>query len=415
MFFGHSAGRSEDIVRAKRKTAQGGYSLVETMIAMAITTVMIVIIFSMIEEAMTLSLFVESHNDLSSMSQRALNAIQTEVLQSRQIFREDGGVGTAYRTAIQAPGLLPACVYPCASSIWRLPPVAATRLADIDPAATLAPDPAGTSFTGNALLLARQLIPLQVPVIADPGNAVSFPAFTFYADRYRFEYFYLTKRGSPSHRTFRNGDHIADLYQVRTIEYADYFQLANATANMSAAQKTDLGSKLRGLIAGAPSLLKTAWNPGQAIGAAFWNVDRDLIFPPAGQLTTFAFDSSQAAASGGDLASGGSLMPALLAGRIGGKMDYTVAYVLNQDPSPDIRLLSSVPQNELRTNGRNPMPQYGQIAATLPLDCGLEVKIAGPTGSRQILTRLVMYSNYRASKVDSAEAFVITSFSGLLN
>jgi hypothetical protein len=382
------------------------------MIAMAITTTMIIIIFSMIEEAMTLSLFIESHNDLTTMSQRALNTIQTEMLQGRQLFRENA-LGTPYRTAIQA--LLPACVYPCASTVWRLPPVANTQLPDVDPAPTLAPDPAGTAYTGNSLLIARQLQPIAVPVIADPGNAASFPAFTFFADRYRFEFFYLTKRGSMSHRFFRNGDHIADLYQVRTIEYADYFQLAFSTANMSAAQKTDLGKKLRGLIAGSPAILKTAWNPGQAIGNAFWDVDQDLLFPNSGLKTTFAFDSSAVVASGGDLATGGTLLPALLAGRIGGKMDYTVGYVLNQNPDPTIRLLSSVPLNDLRTNGRNPLPLYAQVAATLPLDCGFEVKICGPSGSRQVMTRLVMYSNYRASRVDSAEAFVISSFLGTSN
>jgi len=395
-----AAGSEEhvSIVTIRNRKGQRGYNIVELMIAMAITTAMIAIVFSMIEEAMTLSLFVESHNDLTTMSQKALNSVQTEIVQARTIFTEDA-VGTPYRQKIEA--LLPACAYPCASNVWKLPAVANTQLPEVDPAGTLAPDPAGTRYTGNAVLVARQLQPVSIPIIADGAG---FPAFTFFADRYRFEYFYLTYHGSPSHRFFRDGDHILDLWQVRTIEYADYYQLLNATVNMSANQKIDLSNKIRSAAAGSPNL-QTAWDPGQVLTSAFYTIDANLSFA-AGAIATFQFKSRVP----DDLASGGSLMPALLGGRIGGKMDYTVAYVKSRNADPTLRLLDRVPLNETRTDGRNPLPQYALVAGTLPLDCGFEVKVTGPAGARQVLTRLVMYANYRASKVDSTEAFVITSF-----
>ena len=401
-------------MKKQPKKGQSGYSLMEVTVALAVTTALMIIIFSMIEEAMTLSLFIESHNDLTTMSQKAMNSIQTEILQARQIFAEDGAqTGTKYRQKIEA--LLPACAYPCASNNWSLPVVAGTQLPAVDPALTLAPDPAGNRYTGNALLIARQLPPVSISIIADPVNPGGFPAFTFNADRYRFEYFYLTWHGSPSHRSFRDGDHVVDLWRVYTIEYADYYQLANATVNMSPAQQQDLSTKIRtstayphnvitttefGIVKDYIPNLQVAWNPQQPYDTAFWTIDTNLAFPVANQINNYNLT----------LASGGSLLPALLTGRIGGRMDYTVGYLKTRDADPAVRLLKGVPLNDALTDARNPLPEYARVAASLPIDCGFEVKIVGQPGSRQILTRLVMYSNYRASKLDSTEAFVISSF-----
>jgi prepilin-type N-terminal cleavage/methylation domain-containing protein len=403
------AGQTEDFVSIAQRARQRGYSIVELMIAMAVTTVLMAVIFSMMEEAVTLSLFVESHNDLTTMSQRALNSVQTEILQSRQVFLEDA-IGTGYRTKIEA--LLTDCglTAPCPSSLWKLKPVAGTQLPGNDPALTLAPDPVGSRYTGNALLVARQLPPVAINVVAGSPVA-SYPALTFYVDRYRFEYFYLTFHGTPNHSAFRNGDHILDMWQVRTIEYADYSQLANATVNMSAGQLTDLSTKLQATVAlpagtivsgPNPPNLQTAWSPGQPIASAFYNIDANLTL--AAPIAAFSFAAA-------DLASGGSLLPALSGGRIGGKMDYTVAYLNSVAAGPPGgRLLAGVPLNEAGTDGRNPLPQYAQLAPSLPLDCGLEVKVVGQAGARQVLARLVMYSNYRVTRVDSTEAFVISSF-----
>jgi len=400
-------------VNLAKSARQRGHSLIEMLIAMAIITVIIAVVFSMIEETTTVSLFIESHNDLTTMSQKALNAVQTEVLQSRQIFLEDA-IGTAYRTSLQA--LLTDCgtTAPCASSLWKLQPVAGTQLPGNDPALTLAPDPVSTRYTGNALLIARQLSPIAIAIAAGTPIA-TYPAFTFFADRYRFEYFYLANHGTPSHRSFRNGDHILDMWQVRTIEYADYSQLANATSNMSSTQLADLSTKLRAtaalpagtIISGPnPPNLKTAWSPRQPIASAFYTIDAPLTFT-AGPIATFNFTS----ATPNDLATGSSMLPAMLGGRIGGKMDYTVAYVLNRTAvPPSSRLLSGVPLNDQGTDGRNPLPQYAQLAPSLPLDCGLEVKVVGLAGARQVLARLVMYANYRVTRVDSTEASVISSF-----
>jgi prepilin-type N-terminal cleavage/methylation domain-containing protein len=384
-------------VSIAQRARQRGYSIVELMIAMAVTTVLMAVVFSMMEEAVTLSLFVESHNDLTTMSQKALNSLQTEILQSKLVFLEDA-IGTGYRTQIET--LLTDCgnTVPCASSLWKLKPVLGTQLPGADPSLTLAPDPAGTRYTGNAVLIARQLQPVPISINADTAN---YPAFTFWADRYRFEYFYLTYHGTPTHRSFRNGDHILDMWQVRTIEYADYSQLANATVNMSANQLIDLSTKLR--VPAGPNL-QTAWNPGQPIASAFYTIPASLTFGAA--LATFSFQS----AAPNDLVSGSSLLPALSGGRIGGKMDYTVAYLKGVTGTPPSQLLDGVPQNETGTAGRNPLPQYAQFAASLPVDCGLEVKVVGQSGARQVLARLVMYSNYRVTRVDSTEAFVISSF-----
>jgi hypothetical protein len=154
---------------------------------------------------MQVTLFNESHNDLTILSQSAINTLQSEVQQSRFAFEEDA-LGTSYRSALT----LPADV-----TVWgdlRLPVFAA--------AGEIEPDAASQTFTGNSLLLARQLEPLSVMYDHD-GNVMT-PDVEFLADRYRFEYFYLARSGAKS---FAGSGMTMDLLMSRSAEYADYFQL----------------------------------------------------------------------------------------------------------------------------------------------------------------------------------------------
>lgn len=360
----------------RRRSSERGLSLIEMLVTLAISVTVIAVVMTIIEEAMKMSLFVESHNDLAVMSQRPTNNIQKEVLQAKTIFGEDA-IGTPYRTKIESIISAPAV---------NTPDAPGSLLPIVNGGGVLAPDTGGVRTTGNCLLVARQLTPIQVSVAADGTDPVTFPAITFMADRYQFEYFYLTRNAT---RKFRGGDYSLDLYRYRSIPYADYFQLSGVTSNLSTTQRTALATSIK---APAGANLLIAWNPGLDLLSSFYTIDANLAFPPASLLTV----STSLLAMQDNI----SLLPELLKGRISGKMDYTVAYKIGTAPGTPIPGLS----------GLNPVPIYFEAGGTTtPLDCGFEVKVVGPLGSRRVLTRLVLYSNYGVSKFGSQEGFVITS------
>ena len=177
------------------RSSERGLSLVEMLITLAISVTVIAVVMTIIEEAMKMSLFVESHNDLAVMSQRPVNNIQKEVLQARTIFGEDN-VGTPYRTRLETI---------LSGGTVNTPDVPGSVMPIVDGAGVLAPDTGGVRATGNCLLVARQLSPVQIDVPADLTFPVgTYPAITFMVDRYQFEYFYLTRN------TTRTGSRSSD-------------------------------------------------------------------------------------------------------------------------------------------------------------------------------------------------------------
>ena len=93
----------------RRRNQQSGYSLMEILVAMAVSTVVIIIAYDLIDSAMRTALFVESHNSLSQWAQRPINFMQTEIYQNKTIF--DGanvGSGTGnYLTRFTTPPTYP--------------------------------------------------------------------------------------------------------------------------------------------------------------------------------------------------------------------------------------------------------------------------------------------------------------------
>src|SRR5438045_2329578 len=85
-----------------RRRAQRGMSLPEILVTLVIFSGLMIIVYSMIEKTLHLTLFNESHNDLTIMTERGVNAIQIEILQTRTVFEEDA-TGAAYRAALQLP------------------------------------------------------------------------------------------------------------------------------------------------------------------------------------------------------------------------------------------------------------------------------------------------------------------------
>ena len=332
-------------------TNQRGLSLMELLVTMAIVTATMLVIYTMIEETMQTSLFAESHNDLAVMSQRAINTLQTEIVQTRIAF-EENALGASYRAALALPA---------GTTVWSdsFLPVFQSNTG------TIAPDAAGQRFAGNSLLLARQLPPLSITWDHD-GNAGT-PEIEYLADRYQFEYVYLSRAGVPS---FSGSGMTLDLTMSTSREFADYFQL-EALSDFATAR---IVPKL--IAAG----LQRAWNPGQPLNAAFYNLSgaTDGTFNAAVNNPAIAITTTR------------TLLRGLLGGRISGRMPYSVAFGAFPIPTP-VRLFAQ------------------PIAGEPGFPSGFEVKVAGPARNRQVMTRLVLMSHHSTRRYESQQAFVITA------
>jgi prepilin-type N-terminal cleavage/methylation domain-containing protein len=338
---------------------QRGFTLPEILVTIAIFSGLTLIVYTMIDQTLHLTMFNESHNDLTIMAQRAVNTMQTEILQTKTTFEEDS-IGSAYRAALQLPAAQPQ---------WT------TTLLPIIKSDTtsLAPDDGtGTSrYTGNSLLIARQLQPLSI--FYDDDGKPGTPDIEFLVDRYRFEYFYLSPNAA---RSFGGTGFVLDLLQSTSKEYADYFQLSTLT---SAQMKLIVPKIISASVA-------QAWDTTQPVDQAFY----DLSKATGGAFGT-PLKSPQIA-----IASTKSLFPGLKGGRISGKMDYSVAFTPDKPVKPfPLRL---------------PIFTFAQADSTIPkFPAGFEVKIVGPAKARKVLTRMLLMSNYRAGTYEAQQGFVISS------
>jgi prepilin-type N-terminal cleavage/methylation domain-containing protein len=346
-----------------RRKTQRGFSLMEITVVMAIVSVVMIMVYSLIEETMRITLFNESHNDLAIITQSAVNTIQSAVQQSRIAFEEDT-LGTSYRAALSS--------VPSDVTVWgdsRLPVFAA--------AGEIQPDAALEEFTGNSLLLARQLPPLTITYDHDGNNGT--PEVEFLADRYRFEYYFLARSAV---KPFGGSTMTMDLLVSRSGEYVDFFQL-DSLDDPSTARVVQ-----RLMVAG----LSRAWNPGAPVNSAFYTLagaaDGTFNLPinnatiPIVHTTTllrpfFGVHDQQQRLAGGM--------------GISGRIDYSIAF-------GTFPLLT-------------PVRVFAQPDAGNPgFPSGFEVKVAGPARNRKVMTRVVMMAHYGAKKhYDSQQGFVITA------
>lgn len=335
---------------------QRGFSLMEITIVLAIVSVVMILVYSLIEETLRVTLFNESHDDLIILSQKAVNTLQAEILQTKLAFQEDT-LGTAYRSALVMPG--------------DITVMSNTMLPVFDADGEVEPDDAATRYTGNSILIARQLAPLSIMYDHDGKKGTA--EIEFLADRYRFEYFYLAKKTVKS---FSGSGQTLDLMMTQSDEYSDYFQLSSmsATANKSLIQKL--------INAG----ITRAWDPGQTLGSAFYSMAdaTDGTFNSAINNPTIATVKTS------------SLLPGLMGGRISGRIDYSVGFT-PASPATPFPIPSKVRVFAQPLAGKPAFPS------------GFEVKIVGPARNRRVMTRVVLMGNYLAKKYESQEGFVITA------
>lgn len=344
------------MVLTKRKShSQRGMTLIEALVVLLITSGVMIMTYTMIEETTRSSMFNESHNDLGMMSQAAVNTLQSEIVQTRMIF-EENALGTSYRSALTLPADYP---------IWTT-----SLLPVVDIASTqMAPDAPRSRFTGNSLLLARQMPPLTITY--DHDNDRNTADIEFLADRYRFEYVYLSPN---SKRSFSKTGLTLDLVMCVSAEYADYFQINSVTTNRGA-----IATKL--IAAG----LQRAWDPGQPIANAFYDLagatdgtfNAPIRFPaiPTVSLTP--------------------LLKGLLGGRITGSMAYSVAFAPASPRAP-------FPLPQAMATFAQPDPSRPGFPA------GFEAKVVGPAGNRQVMTRVLLMA-YIRGKYESQQGFVTTA------
>jgi hypothetical protein len=364
----------------------------EILVVLAISTVIMILCYDMIDDAMRTSLFVESHNNLSQWAQRPVNAMQTEIFQNKIVFDTTNPLAAAYLTRFTTPPAYPG-TYPagcggaggCGGPTATIPTAPAMQanslLPILDPSNVMQPD-AGVGagrMTGNVLFIVRQLPPVLIPYDNDdnPGT----PNVNFPADRYRFEMWYLAR---DTTRPFATASYFVDLIQARSIDFSDRFQLdpllncvSGTPPCLSASNKTLI---VNGLTA---ANLRVAWDPmNQPVNNAFYNIAN------SGAMTVQT-------GQGIWLYSTKSMIPELKGGSISGKMLYSVGFRPSSTTTFPIRDL---------------VPKYAVYDTSIPaFPSGFEVKIVGAGAARKVLLRLVLMSNYKAGKYESQEGFVISS------
>jgi len=337
-----------------------GFSVMEMMIVVLLMSVVALIFYELLDGAMDLSLIVESHNDLITSGQRAINNIQTEVHQAKMLF-QDNTLGNEYRNALDIPTSVP---------VWG--GTTTSKMPVFDDTGELVPDSGtgGSRRVGNCFLIARHLPPVSITYDADNDGTDD---TTILADEYRFQFYYIS---TNTQRSFFFLGYYLDLVEAKSDTYADYFQLSNLDATNPSGNTIQQQVAAKLFAQG----VRQAWNPGQEIDSAFYGlVDGGVSGTPV-QSPTIKMNAK-------------SLFPEFRGGRVSGRIDYSIAFV-PELPTPPFAV-------------KDRIPLYAQQDGDFP--GGLEFLVVGPSGSRKVLSRLVLVSRYKAGKMDSQENFVITS------
>jgi type II secretory pathway component PulJ len=358
----------------------------EMVVVTAIFSLIFIISYSLLEDAVKTSLYLEEHNDLPVYGQQIVNAIQRELLQTRIVFE-------ATPTS-NGPGYFSALTFPA-----QYPILASSQMPVLNPTGTLIPD-GSTRFTGNCLLIARQLQPATITLTDGTTKLV--------VDRYVFETFYLTKRTTG--QNFGATGYWIDAIMAKSDIYADYTQLTQWVSLVQTdANKTKVAGDLAAYkdpITGVKAPATKAWSSGQPAASAFYTINSSLGFTAVVASPTIPLTSAASLAKG------------LGGGRVSGKMDYSIGFRptspcsncsavpcanCNGVQGPRFNLPTDVTLTDGTVRVWDPIPKYANFNSS-----GLEFLMVGPAGSRRILSRVVIMASY-AKRIDSKEALVITS------
>jgi prepilin-type N-terminal cleavage/methylation domain-containing protein len=367
--------------------SQAGLTLIEIIVVLVITSALLIMSYTMLDDAAKTSLFVEVRNDLPVFAQKAINSVQADVFQASTIFDStptaQGGLGPAYLAALQLPVAFPLL----ANS--RMPLSNATGdLVPDDPVLT------NPQYVGNCLMIVRHLTPASVFQDASPHTL---PALL--AERYQFEFFYLTQRSNrrfsgPTNTAggaIANPGYYIDFMRSRSRIFADYTQISALAAAVQPVVVTNLAA-----LTDPDSKLATpvtmAWNPNTAYATAFYDM---RVSPSPYLIATAGTPLDMSSTSATSINGTTSLLAGITGGRIEGAADYSIAFrpsATTQYLIPDI------------------IPKYATWnSATPTFPSGLEFLVVGPVGSRKALTRVVLMASYSAGRLTSKEVTNITA------
>ena len=327
------------------RKGERGVSFIEMMVALTLMMVVSAIYYGLFIGTMEINVFLESHNDMTTIGQRSVNLIKDEISQSRLLFQENT-LGQSYRSAMTLPSVRP--------------PLSGSLLPIIDPTGVIEPD-GGTRRVGNSLLVAREELPLSIWVDHDADSGTA--DVEFLADLVRLEYFYLSYNYD---RSFMGNGYYVDLVRASSVVYADYFQLSGLTAAIGQLVGTQLNAQG----------ITMAWDPTLTADQAFFTISGSGVL--SGPVATTI-----------DMSDFRSLMPEFRGGSIQGKIDYSVG--IQADPPLPI------PES---------VNLFAQRSGDFP--GGFETLIVGPSSSRKVFSRLVLVGSHGV-KVDSAVNTVIAT------
>lgn len=362
--------------------SQAGLTLIEIIVVLVITSALLIMSYTMLDDAAKTSLFVEVRNDLPVFAQKAINSVQADVFQASTIFDStptaSGGLGPAYLAAIQLP--------------VAFPMLANSKMPLSNATGDLVPDTVANQFTGNCLLIVRHLTPASVFQDTSPHTL---PALL--AERYQFELFYLTQRtnrhfsGPTNTGAIANPGYYIDFMRGRSKIFADYTQISALAAAVqpvviaNLAALVDPDSKLS-------TPITMAWNPNTAYATAFYDM---RTAPSPYEIATAGTPLDMSPTTVTSINGTSSLLAGITGGRIEGAADYSIAF------RPSATLQYQIPDI---------IPKYAVWnSATPTFPSGLEFLVVGPVGSRKALTRVVLMASYSAGRLTSKEVSNITA------
>jgi hypothetical protein len=306
---------------AESRTGRGeaGLSLLEVVISLAILSMLFLVILRSTLSVADSNTSMESFNAILVKTQAAMAELHEDVSTCRRTWIEDA-TGRGYFDALE---------------FGATPRATSCLLPIIDPLGEFTLDVPADRKTGNSLLLAGEMA---------PHDFIASDARAYRVNVYRLVCYYVADYGFP----VAPGLSRFDLVRWESMAFADWATLT-AISNATARQEmvADLVNTAN---------IKYAWDPSQAVTAAFFELDTDVAVTPE---ATFSIPASPVQAR------------------------YPKAYYR--------RYNASLSQNNTITGTEAAVPKFTQpLALPAPgFPHGFEVKIVGPSGARKIKTRIV--------------------------
>jgi type II secretory pathway pseudopilin PulG len=306
-----------------------GTTLAEVTVVVAIISVLSLIFYSLVVGTMRTNMLLEAENSLTSYGQQTINALKSEVAQSRRIY-ENSTEHNAILGRISIPSAYPR--------------ITNSRQATVDGSATDPKSVAGTDM-GDSLFFLEDRAPFKLEDSSTTPTTV-----IYMIDLHQFNYYYLSEKNAGglqigSKTTF------LDLIEIQSKPYANYQQMAKAQNDLSSSDYNSLAG---------------------ALLANDIHYCIDLSATDANNLFYEISGSSLTARSAHNIqtASAEPVIPLIEGAKATGNVRYSVAF--NKDSNFNIF---------------EPVPKYSNDTS---IPFGFEVIIIGASAARQVTVRLVL-------------------------